>query len=242
MNFRTILLTTLFTCSACAPRSQINRTFESTSQLIDLQRRWWSALSNADTAFLRAESDPALYVTLSSGGSFGIDSLIHTFAVNRHTLEIKWSNEVVRWDGGETAVLTAECEEREGPRFSNYRYLTVLKKSDERWRVVAAQSTRKPVFTARVKETGSLAYFEGSYRTPRGLFLKISADSTSLILQEPSGLSLRLEPIGTGVFESDYVSPDGSITRYLFNRNDRGLVTSLSVLSPGMISTFPRDK
>ncbi len=63
--------------------------------------------------------------------------------------------------------------------------------------------------------------FEGEYRTPRGLTLKVTAHAGFVTLREPSGLELRIEPIGTDLFESDYVSPDGSITRYSFNRNER---------------------
>ncbi len=84
--------------------------------------------------------------------------------------------------------------------------------------------------------------FEGDYRTPRGLKLKVTANAGFMTLREPSGLEIRMEPIGLNLFESDYVSPDGSVTRYSFDRDETGRVVSMSVLAPGMVNTFPRIK
>jgi hypothetical protein len=59
-------------------------------------------------------------------------------------------------------------------------------------------------------------------------------------MTEPSGLALNYRPIGPGLFESDRVSPDGAITRLNFPRDAAGRVAAMSVLSPGMVISFPR--
>jgi hypothetical protein len=61
-----------------------------------------------------------------------------------------------------------------------------------------------------------------------------------MTLKELSGLEVRMEPIGLNLFESDYVSPDGSITRYSFDRDTQGRVVSMTVLVPGVANAFPR--
>jgi hypothetical protein len=68
----------------------------------------------------------------------------------------------------------------------------------------------------------------------------VTAQNAFVTLREPSGLELRLEPIGLNLFEADYVAPGGWITRYAFGRDASGRVVSLNVLSPGAVNTFPR--
>jgi hypothetical protein len=228
------------TLSGCFAHSKLSPASNQVNDLIHVQRTWWSALPRADTAYLRAHSAADLALTLSSGKSFSIDSLIRTVATTRHDIAVQWADENVRYPDENTAIVTSRSTESEGLRSSTYRYTTFLRKSSRGWIVIAAHSTRLNEFTARSTTFGQLADFEGEYRTPRGLALKISAHGNSMVLREPSGLEVRMEPIGLNLFESDYVSPDGSITRYSFDRDARGQVVSMTVLVPGVANSFPR--
>jgi hypothetical protein len=213
---------------------------EASRRLMELQRGWWTALATADTNYLRTHSDPAMMVTLSSGKTFGVDSLVRTYGVSRHNIKIEWANEHLRPAGPATVVGTAESTETDGARPSVYRFVTVLSEIEGTWKVVAAQSTRLNTFTPRWKDAGALAGFAGEYRTPRGATLRLTAGPNFLTLREPSGIELRIEPIGMNLFESDRVSPDGTITRFSFGRDESGRVVSLSVLAPGVLNTFPK--
>ena len=226
--------------TGCARLPDLNEGKAPLENPVSVQRAWWSALPGSDTAYLRAHSVPDLTLTLSSGKSFGIDSLVRSVASKRHDIAVQWADERVRYLDGNTAVVTSQSTESEGPRSSTYRYTTVIRKGAPGWQVIAAQSTRLNSFTARSEAPAHLVDFEGEYRTPRGLALKITQHETFMTLREPSGLEVRMEPIGLNLFESDYVSPDGSITRYSFDRNDQGQVVSMTVLVPGGTIVFPR--
>ena len=208
--------------------------------LLEAQRAWWTALARADTSYLRAHSAPGLIATLSSGKTFSIDSLIRTFSTNRHNVTIEWAEEAVQYRGPSDAVAVAQSTESDGRRPSVYRYLTVLRATGDGWKVIAAQSTRRNAFTQRSYVHERMTDFEGDYSTPRGLTLKLTANDSSITLREPSGLEVRMEPIGLNLFEATSVSPDGSITRYSFGRNQAGRIVSLSVLVPGVVNTFPK--
>lgn len=210
--------------------------------LLAMQRRWWVALSGSDTAYLARWSSPRLVVTLSSGTVHDRASLLRFAGNLAHPVSPRWSAEAVELSSAALVVMHAEAVEGDGPRSSHYRYLTVFAREDGRWRVVSAQSTRMPVFTPRLTGAQTLDAYAGSYRTPRGLALRIVATDTIVSMIEPSGLELRCWPIGPDLFESDYVAPDGAITRLAFSRDTTGRVAALNVLSPGMVSTFPRMK
>lgn len=111
--------------------------------------------------------------------------------------------------------------------------------TDGRYRLRRALGWQR---SPRVKVAASLDDFAGSYRTPRGLALDMKAADDFLTLREPSGLTLRLEPIGPNLFEADYVAPGGWITRYSFDRDATCSVVSLSVLSRGAVNTFARNQ
>lgn len=200
---------------------------------------WWSALANSDEDYLRAHSSPRLVVTLSSGKKHDLDSLVRNSGTAGRQVKIQCADESVQHLGSETALVISECTESSGLYSTAYRFLTFLENSQESWKVAAAQSTWRATFANRI--SGSpLGDFAGSYRTPRGRSLDVTAGDGFLALREPSGLELRLEPIAPNLFEANYVAPGGWITRYSFDRDPSGRVVSLSVLSPGAVNTFPR--
>ncbi|HEU0080360.1 MAG TPA: hypothetical protein VFQ76_22115, partial [Longimicrobiaceae bacterium] len=123
-----------------------------------------------------------------------------------------------------------------------YRYLTLLQRDGAGWRVAAAQSSRELALTPRVPAAaaGALADFAGSYSTPRGAALRVLARDSVLVLVEPSGLEIPMEPIGPGLFEFGYVSLGNGIVRFSFPRDAAGRVTALVRLLPGSLTTFPR--
>ena len=110
-----------------------------------------------------AHSAADLALTLSSGKSFSIDSLIRTVATTRHDIAVQWADENVRHLGENTAIVTSRSTESEGLRSSTYRYTTFLRKSSQGWIVIAAHSTRLNEFTARSTTFAQLADFEGEY-------------------------------------------------------------------------------
>jgi hypothetical protein len=224
---------------ACASRPAAT----STGDLLQLHRGWWAAVAASDTGYVRAHSSPELFATFSSGKSVGVGELTREAApTGRPAPVLECDEEMVRYSGSASAVVTSTCSETQGQFSSTYRFLTVLTRSAEGWKVSVAQSTARQILTPRTKPTQPLADFAGAYRTPRGRTLDVTAGDDSLTLREPSGLELRLEPIGPDLFEANYVAPGGWITRYSFARDDRGAVASLNVLSPGVVSTFPRNR
>jgi ketosteroid isomerase-like protein len=181
--------------TGCATLPNLNEGTKPPENPISVQRAWWSALPGSDTAYLRAHSAPDLTLTLSSGKSFGADSLVRSVATKRHDIAVQWADEHVRYLDENTAVVTSQSTESEGPRSSTYRYTTVIRKGAQGWQVIAAQSTRLNSFTARSKAPAQLVDFEGDYRTPRGLTLKITPYATFMTLREPSGLEVRMESV-----------------------------------------------
>lgn len=239
---RTVTPLVLLTVTACSPvQSTVTPTPARNTEAVELHRRWWTALASADTSFLRRYSSSDLIATLSSGKAFDVDSLVRTYGTSLRPIASEWADEAVRYVGSNAVVVTGQSTESDGSRPSVYRFLTVIRNTEAGWRVAAVQSTRRASFTARWNDAGALTDFAGTYRTPRGLALTLSAHEAFLTLREPSGREVRLVPIGLNLFESDFVSPDGSITRFSFGRDATGRVVSLSVLAPGVINTFPRN-
>lgn len=154
---------------------------------------------------------------------------------------MKCGDEALHHLDSASALATSECTGSAGQYSTTYRFLSFLSRAGDEWKVSAAQSTSLATFAKRVNGSASFADFSGSYRTPRGLTLEVTAGEGFLTMREPAGLELRLEPIGPNLFEANYVAPGGWITRYLFDRDVSGRVTSLSVLSPGAVNTFPRN-
>lgn len=204
-----------------------------------LHRGWWSALASSDGGYLRAHASPHLVVTVSSGKKYDLDSLVRNIGTAGREVKFACADESVQHLGSETALVTSECTESVGQYTTTYRFLSFLENAPDGWKVAAAQSTWRATFAKRTSGS-ELGDFAGSYRTPRGRALEVTAGDGFLALREPSGIEVRLEPIAPNLFEADYVAPGGWITRYSFDRDASGRVVSLSVLSPGTVSTFPR--
>jgi hypothetical protein len=227
--------------AAAAPRAGAAR---DSAGAIAMQRAWWQALVLADTASLRALSTSALVVTLSSGQTFDRAGLLADAA--RHTkgreVKITWADEAIRPVGSNVALVTSRVTEVVGPTASVYRYVTVLERRGADWRVTAAQSTRELAFTPRVGagEAGPLVDFTGAYQTPRGQALRVVARDSALLLVEPSGIEIPVEPIGPGLFEFTVLSPSNGVVRLAFTRDATGRVTAMTRLLSGSVNTFPR--
>lgn len=215
-----------------------------TAAALAAQRAWWRAFVVADTAYLRARSVPTVSLTLSSGQTFGLDGMLAESASHSMgaQLAVTWTDEIVRLLTPAVAVVTSRVTEAAGPVSSVYRYVTVLERRGTEWRVAVAQSTREAAFARRTYAAvaAELADFAGTYRTPRGLALRVTVRDSALALTEPSGKELRLEPVGPGLFEFPALSPSNGVVRMLFTRDAAGRVTAFSQLAPGAVNTYPR--
>ncbi|MES2521711.1 MAG: nuclear transport factor 2 family protein [Gemmatimonadota bacterium] len=228
---------------ACAVSAQAS---DSTSA-VQLQQRWWRAFAVADTATVRARSTANVFLTLSTGESFAGDAVMRQAASNSTTggLVMTFSDERVRFATPTVAVVTTRVSEVAGPTTSVLRFMTVLERGAEGWRVAAAQSTRELLpsprrYGADGASGTALADYVGAYRTPRGLALRIQVRDSTLAMIEPSGREILMEPVGPGLFELAGVSPANGLVRLLFTRDAAGRVTALSQLVTGAVNTYPR--
>ncbi|HEX8271038.1 MAG TPA: nuclear transport factor 2 family protein [Longimicrobiaceae bacterium] len=248
------LLASVLVCASCAGATQQPAPGAAgppgasapgdTAGALAAQRGWWRAFVVADTAYLRARTSPELSLTLSGGRTYDRPAMLVQAATHTRGagLEIGWAEESVRLAAPGVALVTSRGTEADGPRVAAYRYLTVLRRDGAGWRVTAAQSTRELAPTPRVPAAaaGPPADFAGAYRTPRGGVLRVVARDSALVLVEPSGQEVRMEPIGPGLFELDYVTMGSGIVRFAFPRDAGGRVTALVRLVTGMATTFPR--
>jgi hypothetical protein len=248
-----ILLVAVLVCASCAGATRLPTPAEGppgasaqgdTAGALAAQRDWWRAFVVADTAHLRAHASPELSVTLSGGQTYDLPALLAEMATQTRggRLEMGWADETVRMVAPAVALVTSRASEADGQTVSRYRYLTLLRRDGAGWRVAAAQSARELALTPRVPAAtaGALADFAGAYRTPRGAELRVVARDSALVLVEPSGLEIPMEPIGPGLFEFGYVSLGNGIVRFSFPRDAAGRVTALVRLVPGSANTFPR--
>lgn len=242
-----LLAVLLPAASACAaqqrPAAQASVPGD-TAGALAAQRGWWRAFVVADTAYLRAHTAAAFSLTLSSGRTFDGPAMLAEAAAHTRggRLELGWGDETVRLVAPTVAVAATRATEADGPTVGTYRYLTVLQRHGGAWRVATAQSTRELALTPRVPAAaaGPLADFAGAYRTPRGAALRVVVRDSALVLVEPSGLEIRMEPIGPGLFEFGYVSLANGVVRFAFPRDAAGRVTALNRLLPGVVTSFPR--
>jgi hypothetical protein len=215
-----------------------------TAGALAAQRDWWRAFVVADTAHLRARTAPDLSLTLSGGQTYDLPAMLAEIAARTRgaRLEVGWADETVRMVAPAVALVTSRVTETDGLTVSRYRFLTLLQRDGAGWRVAAAQSARELALTPRAPAAaaGPLADFAGAYRTPRGAALRVVARDSALVLVEPSGLEIPMEPIGPGLFEFDYVSLANGIVRFSFPRDAAGRVTALVRLTPGAATAFPR--
>lgn len=218
---------------------------DDSASVLEVQRAWWRAYAVADTAYLQAHTSPALSLTVSSGTTLDRAGMLAQAAthVNGARLAMEWKEGAVRVASPSVAVATARVTESDGPAATaTYRYLTVMERAGDGWRVSAAQSTRELVLTPRsnAAQAGPLGDYVGGYRTPRGATLRVEARDSALALIEPSGTELRMEPIAPGVFELAELSPQNGVVRLLFTRGADGRIAGLVRLVNGAVITFPR--
>lgn len=211
---------------------------------LEVQRAWWRAYAVADTAYLQAHTAPRFSLTVSSGVTYDRAGMLAQAAthVNGGRLTMEWADETVRLTAPSVAIATTRSTEADGPASSVYRYLTVMERAGDGWRVVAAQSTRELAFTPRipVAHAAELSDYAGAYRTPRGAALRVEVRDSALALIEPSGTEIRLEPIGPALFEFRALSPSNGIVRLVFTRDGAGRVAAMTRLVNGAVNTFPR--
>lgn len=211
---------------------------------LEVQRGWWRAYAVADTAYLQAHTAPELWLTVNSGTTYdraGMLAAIGTH-VNGSRLVMAWSDESVRLASPTVAIATTRVTETDGPVSAVYRYLTTMERTADGWRVMAAQSTRELAFTPRVSaaQAGPLADYAGAYRTPRGATLRVEVRDSALVLIEPSGAEIPIEPIGPGLFEFRVLSPSNGVVRMAFARDAGGRVTSMTRILNGLANVYPR--
>lgn len=247
-----VLLLAALGCSATAPRTASERaaaawiaTPEDTAGVLVAHRAWWHAYMVADTAVLALRTSPALRLVLGSGLAYDRVATLAASATNvdGSRLAVEWGVETARAVAPGVALVTARAAESEGASRMHFRYLTVLERHERAWRVLAAQATREEAFTPRAADAASggiLTELAGEYRTPRGGVLRVEVEEEALVLIEPSGKRLAMEPIGPGLFEFRARSPLNGIVRFSFARDASGRVTSMSRLVAGGVTTFAR--
>jgi ketosteroid isomerase-like protein len=216
-----------------------------TSGVLEAQRAWWRAYAIADTAYLQAHTAADFSLTVSSGATFDRAGMLAQAAthVNGSRFTMSFAEDAVHAPAPSVAVATTRSTESDGPAASStFRYLTVLARTSDGWRVSAGQSTRELTFTPRVPaaQAGALGDFVGAYRTPRGTELRVEARDSALALIEPSGNVLPMLPIGPALFELGGASPLNGVVRMAFTRDASGRVTAMSRLINGAVNTFPR--
>jgi hypothetical protein len=208
-------------------------------------QRWWRVVAARDSAAVRAASVADLHVTLSSGRTYDRDQFLKAvgdFAAGPAT-SAAWSEIDIRPLGEASVVLTGRSAESSPGGTTDYRYQMVLEREAGSWRMARTQSTRVLALTPRIPlaAAGPTADLVGAYRAPRGGSMHVTERNGALILTDPSGGESRMEPIGPGVFEIDYVTNSSGLVRMVFNRDSQGRVTGLTRLGAASIVTWPRQ-
>ena len=196
---------------------------------LEASKAWWQAISG-DTTYLKKHSTDEVTVTFNNGRSFNCPEIIaHVSKNSSSIIKSEWSEVIVQNPNPQTVIISNRVLETVGVMHHIYKFITVLVYKDSIWKVAAAQSTRVLELSPRVTiaESGNLDDFAGSYRTPRGMILKILVRDSSLVLVEPSGSETILEAIGPGLFEISKIPFAGNV-RFSFNRDDSGQVRSIT--------------
>ena len=203
---------------------------------------WWDAFAKGDAAAFADLSADTLSLTLGVGATLDRNQAIEE--TRRHAgaayAGTDWSDDRVRLISPDLAIVTSTATEGFGRLKTNFRYLSVLAREGDRWRTLAAQSTRVLVPTPRLPpgEEGPLADYVGRYRTPNGQVLDVRVSGGVLTLVEPGGTERRLEPIGRDLFELPKPQAASGLLRFLFVRDSAGAVTGMTRLGPEVV-TFP---
>lgn len=235
---------------ACARPSAVPRPAGATDPATDsatavaAHRAWWTAFSLGDTAHLRTRTGSGLVLTLSSGRTYDRAATIAQAATHGGDARIRldWAELRATMVSPSVAIVTSRMTESIDGAGGTYRYMTVLERDGSGWRVAGAQSTRElsPTPRVAVAVSGPLADYAGQYRTPRGRTLRVEVRDSALALIEPSGLEIRLEPVGPALFEMNVISMGNGIVRMQFPRDGSGRVTAMSRVRLAGVEVFPR--
>jgi hypothetical protein len=211
--------------------------------VLDVVRAWWRAYTVGDTALVAALAAPGFSVMLSNADRLDRAAAIQEASTRGDSsrIRLEWSDEDARFFGN-TAVVTSELAEWVGAGVVRYRYLTVLDRRAEGWRLVAAQSTRVPVQGEPVPvAVDALRAYAGRYRVPSGATIEFAVRDTLLTVTEPSGLTRPLVPVGPAVFEFDaQVIRRSGLIRFVFERDEQGRVAGVSRIAANGVLRFPR--
>jgi Domain of unknown function (DUF4440) len=249
---RTIVVITLFSLAACGPsaRTGVNVSTAGAATSLDtlgaaaVAERWWRAFTLGDTAYLRRHTSPRLALTLSNGQTLDRDRVLRDAAtrVPKPSTFVRPATDVAALPAGNAVVVTSSVMEGSQGGSNVFRYLAVLERTDSVWLVVAAHSTRAITLTPRVAASvaGQLADYAGRYRGQAGRELRVVVRDSTLGFIDPSGVEVRLEPIGPALFELPTLYDGLAIIRFAFARDSTGRVTSLSRLIYGTVTLWPR--
>lgn len=207
---------------------------------IRLAEAWWRAFTLGDIAYLERHTGADLVLVLSTGRSYNRTEMLRAAATHgAQAIPVGPALGVKVLHVSASGVVVSNSV-REGN--NTYRYMTVLQRAGAAWRVVGAQSTRFPLIAARVPPSvsGALRDYAGSYRGGQGGTVRIAVADSVLTLIQPNGEQLRLEPIGPGLFEAVISNTSNITMQFLFARDDRGQVASLSRLYNGIVLTWHR--
>lgn len=229
--------------AACATTS--DETGPGTSGIVGAHRAWWSAYTLGNVGALESTTASDAFATFSSGRTLTRNELLQAASLNGKSpgFAMEWSDERVQLLRDDLALVIGTSTESVGPSLQQFRITTFLRHtSRSTWEVLALQSTRIAKSSASVPESisGSFSHFAGSYRTPKGRFLKMDVDAGALRLVEPDGKVIELVAIGPGLFESAGQSPINGVLRFAFSRDQAGRVTAFSRLTEGRVDTYPR--
>lgn len=211
--------------------------------VLDVVHAWWRAYTVGDTARVAALAAPGFSVMLSNADRRDRAAAIQEASTRGDSsrIRLEWSDEDARFFGN-TAVVTSELAEWVGAAVVRYRYLTVLDRRAEGWRLVAAQSTRVPVQGEPVRVAlDALRAYAGRYRVPSGATIDFAVRDSVLTVTEPSGLTRPLVPVGPAVFEFDaQVIRRSGLIRFVFERDEQGRVAGVSRIAANGVLRLPR--
>jgi hypothetical protein len=209
---------------------------------LDVHRAWWRAFTVGDTARVAALADRDFTVTLSTATTLDRPGVVAD-AENRGDsalVRLAWLEGSVRFVG-DAAVVTSRVAETIGPNETHLRYLSVLRRVEGGWRLVAGQSTRVPLPGREVPLPPAVVQaYTGRYRTPAGGIVTIVARDSSLALVGPGGGAERLRPVSPAVFELATGKSIGGLVRLVFERDASGQVIGISRLAAGDVARFVR--
>ena len=231
------------TLLATAPAAARQRPTDGDSaSAIRTHQAWWRAFTVGDTARLGRLLDDGFHLTLSAGATFGRAGTLRDATVRGDSSRVRlgWFDDDARLIG-DAAVVTSRVSEAIGPNASEFRWLSVLRRSSDGWRVVVAQSTRLPAAGKVIPLSAeTIAAYAGKYRAPAGGIVAIVARDSGLALVPPNGAEERLRAVTPAVFELVSGKSNDGVVRLVFERDASGRVHGITRLTVSGIVQFIR--